>query len=131
MIEERNRFKMELKKRDVTIDDLRMFEAWGIATVFKEDWTIEEIADHIYYGKLRYFNWDDDDFINKIERKYIESEGEEWFYNTYLDILEKRVKEVKEIKHIPSSNHDKKIVLDVHKLHLSNDKRDGMNKEKR
>lgn len=119
MSEERNRLKKELEKRGITVNDLQMFEAYGLATIIKEDLTIEAIADYVYYGTLRYFNWDDDDFVNKIERIYIENGKEEWLYTTYLDDLEKIVKGGKGVS---SYNYEGLPIIDAHKLHLNNDK---------
>ena len=43
MPEETSKIKKELEKRGISVQYLREFEAYGLATIFKKDWTTDEI----------------------------------------------------------------------------------------
>jgi len=90
-----SKIKEELDKRGISVEDLRQFEAYGTATIFKEDLDIDEIVDWILSGRINYYQLPADKFIEEVERNYVESGSGEWFYNTYLNDLEKIVKDAK------------------------------------
>lgn len=92
---EDSKIKKELERRDISVEDLRQFEIYGIATILKEDWSIDEIVEHIEKEGFKYFNLSDNEFIEEVERRYMKIGEGKWFYSKYLDDLEKIVKETK------------------------------------
>ena len=64
-----NELITELKSRNITIDDLRLFEAYGVAAVYKQEWTIDEIAKDILNGRLEYLTTSDEEFVEAQARE--------------------------------------------------------------
>lgn len=82
------KLKIELKRRGISIETLRMIEASEVAKVIKETWTMKDIASAIFYGKFGYFSFSDDEFIKEVQRNYEKIGENEWFYSSYLDDFE-------------------------------------------
>lgn len=49
-----SKIKEELDRRGISVEDLRQFEAYGTATIFKEDLDIDEIVEWILSGRINY-----------------------------------------------------------------------------
>lgn len=67
---EKSNLKKELEKRNILVKDLRIMEAFALATEFKENWNIDKITYSILNPNINCFHLEDSEFLKAIEIKW-------------------------------------------------------------
>ena len=81
-----NRLKKELKKRGISLERFKFENAYILAEIFKDNWTIQEIVNFLLDIKVNCFHLKKSKFTKKILEFSCKGGGnEEWFITEYLD----------------------------------------------
>ncbi len=93
MSEEYN-LKKELDKRNISIDDLRFFEAYGLANfIIETKKTVDDIAEWLVDKNRNIFSVNDSKFIKATEDCWNQMKDIEYWYTKHLDELQEIIYE--------------------------------------
>ncbi len=79
--------KDELEKRNISVDELRFFEAYSLANFITEK-TVDDITDWLIDGSQIFFNLSDPKFLKATENVWNQMKDIEYWYTKHLDELQ-------------------------------------------